>query len=228
MRRRCAFTLVELLVVIGIIALLISILLPALTKARSAAVRTQCLSNQRQLMVYLNIYANRYRGSVPSPVGYGGNYYGSHKLYNPELLPGGSSYDVPSGSGSRNAFEGWTGLGLLYGTGIIVPTPSPDDRPPVGLYCPGQDYPLYRFPDGWYAGRKRGSYASRIANDSPPTAPYVSTTPLGNSEQDQWRKIVGEYSKGISSFKWGRRSGRPFALTTDIIFTDETVNNQGP
>lgn len=105
------FTLVELLVVIGIIAVLISILLPALNKARESAKRTQCLSNLRSIAEMINIYADEANGQVP--IGFSGP-LGDGSFQNNYFL------SRTSGTPSPGYPVRFVGLGLLFQSGVLT------------------------------------------------------------------------------------------------------------
>src|SRR5689334_10484189 len=72
--RQSGFTLVELLVVVGIIAILIAFLLPALQKARMQAITTACLSNIRSIGNAIAVYEANNDSWFPS-AGYGRAFY---------------------------------------------------------------------------------------------------------------------------------------------------------
>lgn len=91
---RMRFTLIEMLTVVGIIAVLVSILAPTLSKARQRAAQIQCMSNLRELASAMTLYSDEWRGRLPPYVtkalplehpglnwpGWSYPYYGSTRL----------------------------------------------------------------------------------------------------------------------------------------------------
>ncbi len=76
-KKRRGFSLVELLVVIGIIAVIISLLLPVLSKARASSQTIACAARIRQVMAAVIMYTNESKGYLP-PVAAGGNTSGTY------------------------------------------------------------------------------------------------------------------------------------------------------
>ena len=123
---RRAFTLVELLVVVGIIAVLVSMLLPALNRAREQAKTTQCLAQLQQMALAVKLYANANQSNLP--IAYSNN--------QPTDWPSLLQYHIGTGSAKGNhTWNDDTGKPLKVSKIFLCPSaiiPNYLSTPPAG------------------------------------------------------------------------------------------------
>jgi prepilin-type N-terminal cleavage/methylation domain-containing protein/prepilin-type processing-associated H-X9-DG protein len=161
-RKRHAFTLVELLVVIGIIAVLIAILLPALTKARRSAATTKCLSNLRQLGQAHQMYLVEFKGVIVQPVEWDQNFNPRAVFWHQRLSKylnrkegRGSSFDNSETSSVLRGCPDWTPIDnnsdgrpdsdkIGYGMSRRLRTPESRTR----YHAPAKPAPAANSPEG--------------------------------------------------------------------------------
>jgi prepilin-type N-terminal cleavage/methylation domain-containing protein len=199
------FTLVELLVVMGIIATLVAILLPALGVAREAANRTACLSNLRQIGLAMQMYANANRDYVP--LGATGNALQE----NYGIWLGRNDYGIQT--------DQWQPFGVLYHANLIQQAQV--------YYCPSEKLGYFEYDSSlnpWTPGKPdgpfvRSSYGMRPV-DADLSAPDFDAP--GATREILWRTnsygypVVDQFNNNWSPFpKLGKFKNR--AMVSDIF-----------
>lgn len=198
-RNRTGFTLVELLVVIGIIALLVSILLPALSRAREQGRQVKCLSNVRQLGMAILQYSNDNRGNYPFHADGNGEYPEDWIWWQLDRVSDFSYGTIAKylGAANNNSVQ----LDLYR-----CPSDNYMDRPRV-LF--GQPYPFsysfnyYVASNGYYSGPNAVKYTSILD----PTRKIIIVEESENSLDDgNWApQLVGTSLENFLSIRHDRR-----------------------
>ncbi len=216
--RRRAFTLIELLVVISIIAILISILLPALAKARELANRAVCMANIRGVIQSMLTYAQTNNGYFPATLYYGNPNYGlvnaafeAPAYANPTTAPEAvQQWYVAAPRSNLGGYASPTGAGWV----LVLQAYTT----PASFICPSD--PLAVGPSQeLYTGATPGVYYSNFGIMSSATVPPTAGTRM-NSQ--------GGGGGESYSFAYPYPENTPVAALPGLWWTTNGANTQVP
>jgi prepilin-type N-terminal cleavage/methylation domain-containing protein/prepilin-type processing-associated H-X9-DG protein len=221
------FTLIELLVVIAIIAILAAILLPALAKAKSRAIRMQCMNQMKQLDLGINLFVGDNSETFPA-AGYGTPTGGvlSWDSWIYPYIGGSSALSLDQAKNGIYAEDPEDAVGLGWATGLkVMACPADTFQKVDWMYAPSGEL---QFSIRTYAMNSAGSSWSVDYQVDPKNGTY----PLPDLTQTQLgRHGVGIYwdSSSASTPDWGAK-GYPTSVVRDpsgTILLCEAASSQG-
>lgn len=196
-RSRAGFSTVDVMVTISVVAVLLALLLPALSGVKETARRIECSSNVRQLGIGIALYADDFQGFLPTSVF-------RHAGANRDR---GAPQEMMTLRAARSALPSplvrtrdpnlspfvWDGLGLLFDADYL--------RAPEVFYCPSHtgDHPYLRYAGVWNAPRGEivGNYHYRGIGAGSPFLAGIS--PSGTALVSDGLRTVADYNHKIGN-----------------------------